>query len=564
MLRERPRSLFPLVLLSLLLSIGCKQRAQEPLRTPNSDPIQHGLFSGNPPSEALSLTLPGPAATSLVISAGLHGYTEPCGCTEDILQGGIDRLAGVARALDAQLPSSLAVSAGDTLFRFDEAQDDEAAQDRARLEALAVGLKAAGIRLMGVGPRDLSRGLATLEDFASAADLQLLSTNLQPKDDARWSPVVTQELADLRLAFFSLVDEAAIQNTPHANALTILPAQTQLEKHLASRDARNADLRVLFFHGSQEAAATLINAVHGIDFLVLSQSAASTNEAATWGTTTVLHVWTQGRELGVLRLNKPAEAEDHTRPWSNARALSSDESEALQEMIGVVEEQIASLQARLEPGQESPLLARLQERKAGYEEELRAVGTDDAVNFSPIDRQFLWDIVPLVPGLPEDQVTQAARQHFNKQLQTINLEGATLPPAAASGEAAFVGDANCASCHRAAHSQWNTTAHASAFATLVEREKHFDLECVGCHVTGYQEPGGSSLGFLDGLANVQCESCHGPGSLHAAAPTSAGKAQAILRDVREATCLSCHTPEHSPRFDYDSYLPRIIGEGHGR
>src|SRR5690554_6110445 len=148
MLRERPRSLFPLVLLSLLLSIGCKQRAQEPLRTPNSDPIQHGLFSGNPPSEALSLTLPGPAATSLVISAGLHGYTEPCGCTEDILQGGIDRLAGVARALDAQLPSSLAVSAGDTLFRFDEAQDDEAAQDRARLEALAVGLKAAGIRLI--------------------------------------------------------------------------------------------------------------------------------------------------------------------------------------------------------------------------------------------------------------------------------------------------------------------------------------------------------------------------------------------------------------------------------
>ena len=38
----------------------------------------------------------------------------------------------------------------------------------------------------------------------------------------------------------------------------------------------------------------------------------------------------------------------------------------------------------------------------------------------------------------------------------------------------------------------------------------------------------------------------------------------VHREVKEAACLTCHVKEHSPKFTFDSYLPRVVGPGHGR
>ena len=61
---------------------------------------------------------------------------------------------------------------------------------------------------------------------------------------------------------------------------------------------------------------------------------------------------------------------------------------------------------------------------------------------------------------------------------------------------------------------------------------------------------------------MQCESCHGPASLHVAAkgleePTS------VHRLVPESTCTQCHNPHHSDTFQYQAYLRDILGPGHG-
>jgi len=63
----------------------------------------------------------------------------------------------------------------------------------------------------------------------------------------------------------------------------------------------------------------------------------------------------------------------------------------------------------------------------------------------------------------------------------------------------------CASCHKQAAALWRTTVHAHAWKTLVDGGKQADYKCVGCHVTGYGEIGGSSLGHTRGLESVQCE-----------------------------------------------------------
>jgi hypothetical protein len=89
----------------------------------------------------------------------------------------------------------------------------------------------------------------------------------------------------------------------------------------------------------------------------------------------------------------------------------------------------------------------------------------------------------------------------------------------------------------------------------------YNLECVGCHVTGYDKPGGSTVTHVDKLENVGCEECHGPGSLHAKDPSKKGLMVA-KPDLKK--CVSeCHHPPHVEGFDPIVKVQSILGPGHG-
>src|SRR5262249_25048057 len=75
---------------------------------------------------------------------------------------------------------------------------------------------------------------------------------------------------------------------------------------------------------------------------------------------------------------------------------------------------------------------------------------------------------------------------------------------------------SCSDCHADGVAFWEKTVHATAWKTLVDRGQQFDLDCISCHVTGWDKPGGSNLAHNDKLRDVQCETCHGPGSIHVA------------------------------------------------
>jgi hypothetical protein len=60
---------------------------------------------------------------------------------------------------------------------------------------------------------------------------------------------------------------------------------------------------------------------------------------------------------------------------------------------------------------------------------------------------------------------------------------------------------------------------------------------------------------------VQCEVCHGPGSLHAKDPEK--NKIPVARPTGES-CTACHHPPHVHAFDAAAKLPEILGPGHGR
>jgi hypothetical protein len=136
-----------------------------------------------------------------------------------------------------------------------------------------------------------------------------------------------------------------------------------------------------------------------------------------------------------------------------------------------------------------------------------------------------------------------------------------LPRPSAPGAARYVGVEECKACHVGSWKVWKTTQHARAFETLQSAFKGHNLDCVGCHVTGYDEPGGSTVGHVERLEGVQCETCHGPGSLHVKTPLDPSL---LVGKPKPTRCLGCHHPPHVEGFDAETALGRILGPGHGK
>ena len=137
-----------------------------------------------------------------------------------------------------------------------------------------------------------------------------------------------------------------------------------------------------------------------------------------------------------------------------------------------------------------------------------------------------------------------------------------MPPPP-KGQPAYVGGAACEDCHDEAAKFWQKTRHAGAWKTLVDRGQQFDFDCIGCHVTGWNEKGGSNLAHNENLRDVQCETCHGPGSIHVAKGGEEKPKAIALAPPRELCLDKCHTKEHSDTFQWEAYMRDIVGPGHG-
>ncbi|VAX08474.1 hypothetical protein MNBD_GAMMA26-2134 [hydrothermal vent metagenome] len=95
----------------------------------------------------------------------------------------------------------------------------------------------------------------------------------------------------------------------------------------------------------------------------------------------------------------------------------------------------------------------------------------------------------------------------------------------------YIGIGNCKVCHMPHFESWQTTKMSKAFELLKpgirpeakkqagmdpNRNYTTDLECVQCHTTGFGKPGGfTSIADTPDMTDVQCETCHGPGSIYA-------------------------------------------------
>jgi hypothetical protein len=330
---------------------------------------------------------------------------------------------------------------------------------------------------------------------------------------------------------------------------------TKWQEGAALLRKQGADLVVALAHVPRAQANTL--RIPGVDLVVgghIDSIPEGDAELELQGEAPILDPLARGQ--GLVRVEVTVRERGAPFRWAATEEARRAELSALDDRIRSYHARIAHLPPTSDP---APFLEKVRELQARRQ----------ALAEAPLDvptegNTLAYRFVSITQDFAAHPQVRALLDGYDREVGEANLAYAKAHPKAcpepATGEASFVGQAACAACHPAAQQFWEGTGHGSAYATLEGVHKQYDLSCVSCHVTGWEQPGGAcSVAQVEGRKDVGCESCHGPGSAHVQAPSKAN----IRTTVQEATCKSCHRPEHSLDFDYATYLQRILGPGHG-
>jgi len=462
---------------------------------------------------------------TLFFSASLEGAVEPCGCAANML-GGLARAASVLQQARAEGATVIYLDAGDGLFPRGALAGPAIAQLERKALAIAQSLRAMGLAVRRPGAADDARGGRFRRDLG-LPELEAGTSRLLDVGGARVAVV-----AGGSIAAAEALARAARRDGASVVVALILDSFEALRSQLG--DASELDVVV---------AASARDALSGEQDRVLSM-----------GATQLLQPQSKGRSLARvdLVLRGPGRL-----TWLHGPEDEELERRRLEERIELVRAQVD------EPGSAEELRqlrqAKLEEliaRRAAMAQAPRAApptGNLATVRFQPVE-----GTLPLEPTVAELQ-RAADRDIGELNLRWAQAHGEDCPTPSPQTPG-FVGSEACGACHPEALAVWRATRHPRAYEALTQVGKQYDLGCVACHVAGWQRPGGvCRIDRTEHRREVGCESCHGPGSLHATAQTKAS----ILRADSKELCVGCHDHENSPHFAYETYLPQILGPGHG-
>jgi hypothetical protein len=484
---------------------------------------------------------PAERRATIFYTGAIHGTLEPCGCTSDPL-GDVARMTGVVRRARKEGPVLL-VDAGNLSYPATEvpARRREAADLRAAF--LAAELPKLPFAGSALGDSDLSRGPAQVKPPRLAANLNAPFV----------VPSRLEDVGGIKVGIFGLADPAAAA----ATGLKIEDPAGAARREAASLRQRGAEV-VVALVPLERPRARQIARTADVDLVVLGKNVEDgLTQAEAVGKAYLVAPAVELQRVGRIDLVLRAGARglvDAGGPQAVKQRIDE-----LARLLADLDQQLADWQKdrAADPGF---VAGKKKEREQLQAERTRL----EQQRWQPpaTGSYFTNQLIPMSRALPRDPALASAMRALDKAVGAANLRHAEAPPPAPPGRAAYVGDQACNKCHKKAAAVWKTTVHAHAWKTLVEGGKTGDDECVSCHVTGYGEVGGSSLGFTRKLEAVQCETCHGPGSLHVA-QEGLEDPPAVHLDTPESTCQRCHNPKHSDTFQYQAYLRDIVGPGHG-
>jgi hypothetical protein len=497
----------------------------------------------------------GPASVRIYVLSDIAGALEPCGCQKDML-GGVDHFAALVAKERDKSKGSIVVAAGPTFFENVTPKPERAEQDLWKAEALASGLKGVGFGAFSPGGNDWSQGADTLVKLRDTSSGAVVAANLGGASSAGAVGHVMKDIAGVKVAF---VGVASPRTAAGAIAgITIDDATKALAAEAKKARAEGARIVVGLASIDRGDAVRAAEQVPDLDVLAIGSPSleGDANDEPK-----------PPRFVGNVLIVEPS---NHlTRASIIDFYVRGDgkfaDGSGLSQMAAVTDltTQIDDLVKRIANWEKDPNVPKsdLEAQKARLQTMREKLAKAQVPPPTPTGSFLRYDLVDVRENLGIDPEAKKSMKSYYERVNEFNKKkfAGRKAPAPAKGEPQYVGVDVCKTCHIAAFAVWSKTGHGSAYKTLADDSKEFNLDCVSCHVTAYEKPSGSTVTDVAVLKDVQCEQCHGPGSAHAADPY----ASQLSKAVEEQVCTGCHHPPHTDIFDYKVRLEKIKGPGHG-
>ena len=504
-----------------------------------------GSGSGPDPTPA-----PKPSFTVFAL-AEVRGQIGPCGCTSDPL-GDLARTAQLVADARAAGPT-LFVDAGSLLYSKSPIPPHLAAQEELKADLLAATydneLKAAAV---GLGPADLANGVDKLRFPRHAVNLEDPTIKLEPPE------LVT--LGEAKVGVFGVLAPEV------AGTIKVGDPVAKGKAAVADLKQRGAQVVIALVQtAAKKDAVKLVREIGGIDLAIAGLGRATPEPE---------HVEIEPQKVGdgwlVVPANRGQVVSRLDVTLRGAGSLVDAVGEgAAQSKIDALDHQLAILDADLakfakDPAADPAFVQRKQAERgelAARREELKT----KPLAIPASGNYFTLSQIRVNKKLACAPTVDARVTAFYAAAGAANVQAmaGVKPPVPAKGKASFAGGAACDDCHSDAVEFWKKTPHARAWKTLVDRGQQFDFDCIGCHVTGWEQPGGANLAFNENLRDVQCEVCHGPGTIHIAKGGEEKPSAVMLAPPADLCATQCHTKEHSDTFELEAYMRDVLGPGHG-
>lgn len=512
-------------LMICLMTLGCQPKVDVTEKTPTSPK------KGKAKSKGLLEDWDAPAAVFL-FTGDVHGYMEPCGCTAG-QTGGFAHRADLLQKLREEKKWS--VAAFDNGGSLDEARISYE-QSKIKLASMRDGLNTMGYQGAVLGKEELMLGGSQLytmhaeTDAQEGFDVPFMGANVTvfgTKELGMPTSTRVIQVGELKVGVTSIVGESTKKKldatgvTRDEGELKIDDPQAILAEQIEQLKGQSVDLIVLMSHADIEESTQIAKSHPDLDVVVTAGSAEDPRNEEIWVDGTLLvKVGKKGKNVAV---------------------------------VGV---------------------------------------------FPESDPKLKMEIVELDADRFGDHPSMVAMMaDYQKRLEEAwpVLSSASI---ADPGDQ-FVGSEECKTCHSFAYGVWSKTRHNHAYESLIHgrTEKSesgeakysddwvsriYDPECLCCHTTGWdpQTAQRYESGFVDmqktpHLAGQQCENCHGPAGEHVkleralgagAPPTEDAKRlreglRLTLTQARETLCVRCHDLDNSPKFDFETYWPKVNHSG---
>ena len=429
-----------------------------------------------------------------------------------------------------------------------------------------------GLTAFTPGERDFAMGLDYLLEMEELALFPFVSANIVDAESGSllFEPYIIEKVAGFRVGIIGIMGDGVEFSESRREDLGVdlLDPMESIKNSLKELDG-SADFIILLAHTGLDDAKVIAESIDGIDLIIVGHLPRGNYYQPVKINHTLI---TQGFDRGKYLVRLDVDIQDPKRPYelfvTGTGGISSIEYQNLKlelQRYDVIEQDFLSRKAEGEDVEYALKLIEIEREKVEKQmEEMEAAGEMENPNF------VTPSLIPLNDELRDDGEVLEITNKYQDRLITIKEELTTEDPEdddtapteddTAPGDEdetsstwdldanpTYVGVKKCIACHKNIYSFWLTTEHSRAYATLEEEKRQYEPDCIGCHTTGYKEAGGfTDVTKAEKLLNVQCEVCHGPGSLHVR------DTETEMKNLyNEEHCITCHD------FDYQRDLAII-------